>query len=1022
MLANTSVLVLYVIRFSLYSNFGIFCLSPTAAMAAQDDPALRFSDIAEYFFVSHVDFKYTPKQHKKKYEQQTQDIIKNIVGHANVSGGIGIIKQLEYDSVIDSDSWSRMLKERLNIYLPSSVMHSSIRLETMAWGLYVFVKKSPTFITYKYGMHTRDSDASNKLVHDNDTCRQIMQQSVKQHVSAPDMARLRVGDVMESRQLELKCWENQTNMKSKLQAERTKYCLMAFPNLQGGGIMISGIKEDKASNTKVVQGYTLTDELLADTKEAITLMFDNQNKQMEEQCGRLKWNVDCMLLDDTESSEDQKCLLLIHVMQLEGGYFEHCPESYTIEQDGSLKQLTFNQWKQRLGVNIQCETNEPNLDVNSNDHALYVNEPLHASSFVTGSASRQDGIAETQRDSKDSGSDMNESVLDERLKFARSLSYSGTSYWESDREAISEAISWDISDVDSLLPLQKDGFFVPPKDTIVNSATDSDKMRRAINQVVAMAQGTTKIGCLVLSTESWISRISTILPYHQQCDLACDLLVVCADGSINLTSVVEGYSDISDYEAHSRVVCKVMKREILLSIEERQCRKLSSRVSFTITPFVYDLHKEVLLPVPFSTDMGLAIQTVKHIQPKVADLSLMKTGILGLLLNHTSQVKNRLGTAWHCQVTSDQMQQLLNTSLTSFNFIVGPPGSGKSIMAHHICNFFGGQGDKSKVRYICTQPGFVEYVNSQGNATISLLMDDDQMDSILHDIEHSSMLKCVIVDDAHNVGIHPETWTRFFRTIKSAPRLIYLYIFTDPHFQNFNGEENSRTLQAAFHDFVIANHVPHTSKVMTEVLRNSRKIGSFMKANVGFAIRDQVELQCIDPKSAVDGDDVKLQRLDNLDSDGTDNGLLLLLQEALKPGFSSEYHYIATDIAILVDDDDQDVANEIAGRYQRIFREHAHHIHIQSATTFPVKGLVIDIVNNFSGLDANYCIFLVPAEPTNNVEITGQRSLSNLKYKNFIASRGVMRVDFVLPKPITASVAKGMMINDFSHLPKGNQG
>ena len=991
-------------------------------MAAKDE--LRFTDIAEYFFVSHVDFKYTPKQHKKQYEQQTQDIIKNIVGHANVSGGIGIIKQLEQDSVIDSDAWSRMLKERLNMYFPSSVMHSSIRLESMAWGLYVFVKKSPTFITYKYGMHTRDSDASNKLVLDNDTCRQIMQQSVKQHVSAPYMASLRVGDVMESRQLELKCWESQTNMKTKLQSERTKYCVMAFPNLQGGGIMISGIKENRASKTKVVQGYTLTDELLADTKEALQLMFDNHDEQMEEQCRRLEWNVDCMLLDGVESPTEPKCLLLIHIMQLEGGYFEHCPESYIIKHDGGLKQLTFNEWRERLGVNMQCKTNEQNVDVNSNEDAQYVNEPPNGLSSVAESTISKGGISEIQPDREASGADMNESVLDERLKLTRSLSYSGTSHWESDREAISEAISWEIGDIDSLLPLDKDCFFVPPKDTIVNSATDSDKMRRAINQVVAMAQGTTNIGCLVLSTASWISRISTILPYHQQCDMACDLLVVCADGSINLTSVVDGHSEISAYESHSRVVCKVMKREILLSIEERQCRKLSSRVSFTITPFVYDLHREVLLPVPFSTDMGLTAQIVKHIQAKVdvADLSPLKTGILGLLLNHTSQVKNRLGTEWHCQMTSDQMQQLLNTSLTSFNFIVGPPGSGKSIMAHHICDFFGGQDDKSKVRYICTQPGFVEYVNSQGNATTSLLMDDDQMDSILRDIERSSMLKCVIVDDAHNVNIHPKTWTHFFKAIKSASRLIYLYIFTDPHFQNFNGEENSRTLQAAFHDFVIANHVPHTSKVMTEVLRNSRKIGSFMKANVGSAISDQVELQGIDPKSAVDGDDVKLQRLDNLDSDGTDNGLLLLVQEALKPGFSSEYHYISTDIAILVDDDDQDVATEIARRYQHIFIEHAHSIHVQSATTFPVEGLVIDIVNNFSGLDANYCIFLVPAEATNYVETTGQRSLSNLKYKNFIASRGVMRVDFVLPKPITASIAKGMMINDFSHLPKGNQG
>ena len=64
--------------------------------------------------------------------------------------------------------------------------------------------------------------------------------------------------------------------------------------------------------------------------------------------------------------------------------------------------------------------------------------------------------------------------------------------------------------------------------------------------------------------------------------------------------------------------------------------------------------------------------------------------------------------------------------------------------------------------------------------------------------------------------------------------------------------------------------------------------------------------------------------------------------------------------------------------------------HIQEATTFPVKHIVVDTLENFEGLESPVILFIVP-------ESWGSGYVGSLKYRLCVTTRAISRLEFLIP-------------------------
>jgi hypothetical protein len=975
---------------------------------------------SEYCFTANVNFTNRPKTHGKQFDQQVSTIIQQIIGHINTTGGVGIITtHQKYDSKPKVlDEWCRMFSERLANKIPRHVIHSCITLQPEKEYLVILLKKSPELVTCKYNMYTRDLGPSNYEVNDLKTCLDIMQQPQCQADATLNISNLTVGNdfpVMENKKLEFKYWLTSENIKVKLLSARTKKCLLGFPNVQGGGHLIAGVEEDAATGRNIIRGQVLTDQNKTDISEALEECFEN----IKTENGKVEWNLDVVALNPQTPSDEERFFVHIQILQKTGGLFELTPESYVIQQDGSLKALSFAEWLSQIracGLSLSVIHEETEGDADSSLDAEYDEhseedgscpEARHPVLLITSQSEEYDALAPPDLVQSDN-SDFDGEVLDKSLSATKTLSYTDfSSSWKQDQNQETALKQRSLDESISLLPLCENGHFLPPRDILISIGSNKEGMDRAIRQIMAITRGSQ---CLVLSTESWLARLDTDALTRRPCDHVCDVYVLNDYGDSALITIVDGQEDAYEYEAYTRSACKILKREIVLSLESCESRQAASKVHFYIRPYLFTLQDSIMTYLQPSSSNVLNQAILQHFSTPHVEMDLLRKALLTLLVRHTTSIRNRLGMTWQCQLTADQMEQLLHTSLCRFNLIVGPPGSGKSIMAHHLCEYFKGHLDKNRVIYVCTRSCFRAYVDFQDNATTCLVQQQQHMQGLLDLMERTHDLQCVIIDDVHNIGLDEACWKTLFMAIKV--RNVHLYIFVDPYFQNYAGEESAIALEKLFHHFCADAHVSYMAKVLTEMLRNSQKVGSFIKANATGAKVNPVTQDRIKPQSSVEGDDVTITYLDYLDKDGPDNGLLVYVTSVLVEGLSRDYVYVQSDIAILVDDDDEDLAQAKADFYRNVFRHHAHDIHVHSASEYPVKGIVVDVLENFSGLDARYCIFVVPMTKT---EFT-VHGLHNTKYKIFIASRGVDRVDYVLPTRITSTLARDMMFDDFSSL------
>jgi hypothetical protein len=337
------------------------------------------------------------------------------------------------------------------------------------------------------------------------------------------------------------------------------------------------------------------------------------------------------------------------------------------------------------------------------------------------------------------------------------------------------------------------------------------------------------------------------------------------------------------------------------------------------------------------------------------------------------------------QLTDEQTRVLLELDCNIFNVIEGAPGCGKTLIARKFCVENG-----EKALYICTNRALALRA---AKYSINVCCCDSvaEIMQLLQNLSPS--LRHLVIDDNHNYDYNEEQHHAICSQI--ADTGIHLHVFQDSRFHNFRYPNRN----CAFGHFLLDHQDIYGSamiKTMNKIHRNSQVTGSFLKGQIS-KLAPKVR---VTTASSVRGDDVVIRQVSKMRLNNQENGLLhhvkSLLQDSVDP---RQQHYTSRDIAILVDSKGE------KDMFQNIFKE--ANFEVQHVIDFPVEGMIIDLVDNFIGLESRVVIYVIPTE--NRFRDHSQQS----KYRIAIASRGVDRVDFLQEKDLDQDVIVAMQIDQY---------
>ena len=339
------------------------------------------------------------------------------------------------------------------------------------------------------------------------------------------------------------------------------------------------------------------------------------------------------------------------------------------------------------------------------------------------------------------------------------------------------------------------------------------------------------------------------------------------------------------------------------------------------------------------------------------------------------------------------------------SLVEAPPGCGKSVMASCFCQRFRRQGD---VLYMSPSRGYAAMIDQQGIANVKVVDNDASMVDAIKEV-HGRSYHAIIVDDIHGIVCREERWTALLDAVFSRD-VTKILLLMDSKYQDFLKNHTCDHVKKSVKYFCEAKHLPESSITLTCNLRNSRKVFTFIKAQIlkepgiGLVHTD------LSIGQQEDGDEVEVKYVAMLFEDSVNNGVLLLVKDLLQ----NERAYEANDIIILVggqsegeNGDEASSALDQAAALRYIFKKNMPDVPVHSASDVPHQGIAIDTVDAFMGMEGAVCLALMP-------ESSDKRSHRNMHYRLFAASRGITRVELILCKPFSTEEARAMTLSNTS--------
>ena len=473
-----------------------------------------------------------------------------------------------------------------------------------------------------------------------------------------------------------------------------------------------------------------------------------------------------------------------------------------------------------------------------------------------------------------------------------------------------------------------------------------------------------------------------------------DTLILLKDLSLEVWSSYSkalSHSKNKQRKAYGFEICRIIKR---YTLERPQQRTQHIAINLEINPYIFTTITSTLDSFKKSGD-----SLHEHYMSCLGHTEgILLEHVLAQLVNSTASkvvwLKNRINKDMSYHLTHQQCEVFLKFCNDWILVIEAAPGCGKSVMAAYICQRFGEHNKPENVLYISPRKGFAAIVKHQGNAKTYVAYDESTLQKVISVIQKANY-KVIVMDDIQAVSCSQSIWDRLLETVHGNKARLLLLM--DSEFQDFHNSGSCEALRTSMDTFCKKKHIPKiSSHTLTTNLRNSQKVFSFLVAQI-YSHQDASSQGGFTCGHDIEGDDVHIKVIYNPWKDSGDNDMIQLVTKLITQ--QGEHRYELRDIVLLVDDTDPHVAKKL----RRIFSTHSAFSTCQ-AFNIPHSGLVVDLVDEFIGMEAQVCIVIFPSNHRSH----------NMKYRIFTASRGIMRTELVFMDDISADLVKTMALSNLA--------
>ena len=957
-------------------------------------------EYAEYSVVKEIDI--------NRYDKTTgEEIAKWMTAMMSTSGGLVVLYCNRAESDKKRDLWLMNLKDHVTTkWIPNSAYRSLIRYKYLKimdqLRIYLFVCKSSHMITFKYNAYGRHATGIEPVT-DRDEVQKILTVGHgTAHIACTSQLQRVLGkrnsfdfnekiptEHCESQSIEFKHFYGDdietkemvfaaSNLKSRL--DRDKELLnnvSAFANTDGGSLIL-GVKE--SGKHPVVRGFETTDNQRQEEKELTRYLERSLNECIwsgnshNQPVRKIDWDVFYHSVIHPGGKLNK--IVEIRVAKHRGGMFLKPPTCYTLNDSGDLVTLpTFGEWLGHFCPRPASGRKEEKR----NQLEAHMKGPAEFPSKGKGDSSH---IPKSVQSNRANNNNLPESQDAQSMKsgdFKLQKTFEGDEIQIKVHEL--NLLDCCTEKMASYLKTSRGQKVWYPSVKATHTKNSDSFQYESLVEYINKKDWHGIAAAIHTESESGFSG-----PYTNTGLVSCVLilstnshpkLIYCLDAEPQDQTMQEPHHDhqhIVRYALHH--ARKLKKKFFALAVNRpHQSDPFHFEVEVLnvagpITQ-LWDSEREHSQPVSYP-----------HVEHH-SEFAIACNGLSDLLLKTRCTVKDRHGDVLIDHLTEEQARILLDRKERVL-VVTGRSGTGKTVIALHMVHdaTIARGYTANEVLYICSNEGLRAFVNFQAECHVMVLKATGCLSSQQRDLLIKNA-RVIVVDDIHTISLS-EDW-------KTNPDDLYHLLFTHAAKRKaevaifFDHEQDYQSsLPENFHTELrdLAERIATGSDgrmttqdiklyTLNENIRNSRKINRFMQANQTQA-KVEGSRVCLNER---EGDGVIY---DFIGSNLEENVFYLdaKFRELVQ-------QYKAQSIVVLCDHKQQ------MESVKTIMKE-KFHWQLQSEKTFPAQGIVISMLDDFSGLEGEVVLFLMPST-------FGAENRGKWKYINCVSSRAKQKLEFLLP-------------------------
>ncbi len=504
-----------------------------------------------------------------------------------------------------------------------------------------------------------------------------------------------------------------------------------------------------------------------------------------------------------------------------------------------------------------------------------------------------------------------------------------------------------------------------------------------MNHVLATCNTDRNVPAFAIACKSWRSIVSSNKTAQRPKGHICDILIVSEEGRIDFWVILadKDEDNITQAMGYLMTTGRMIKYRLMQNCSQQ-------------VPRLY-IHCRLSSPgtrKPISLEAQSAeMQTHLHhfSCKKMVNFVTLQRALAVVILSRESPLTRCAADQASIMLSAKQAEALMGRG--KVNYIEGCPGSGKSWVAVELHRM---HGEENSV-YVCTTEPFLEFLRFNGVSGTLIHSDNDLIAEINKGTFQNKT--CIVIDDSHNFSCSLSSVKELFTLLKNS-RETALFVIADNDYQSFD-RERQHAIYDCIHTLTrqVLEDKP-VSRRLTEIYRNTRKVVSFIESTVQDIRRSHYKIEC---GHIGTGDGIECIKMGDVFANAPENDLV-------KYVISTRSSYEPSAIAVLLDNSRPSKA---IFELRDILKKQMPEICFHSACDFPPRGIIVDSVDSFLGLDASLCIFILPSTSSGSME--SGRSLANPRYRVFLASRATHRAVFIVPQ-IDAQLVEHMQFDRFT--------